>query len=212
MQCWHPTERMVLLSFVVDRVRLHLGSSIHTLHKMWIECMSWRSEGAQSSRYVKGQRTGAHMVNSSRPSRSSPAAISCAAGTPAGHAADRRPSLRRWRVFALRGGARRSPIAIDQRLRSRSGAGGCARSAAGLPRVRQADGLDTASLPAASFDLVIGNPPYGVGGAPMAARRPPARCAFCCGRWSWRGRAGTWRWCCRAACWRTSGSRRSAPS
>jgi type I restriction-modification system DNA methylase subunit len=29
----------------------------------------------------------------------------------------------------------------------------------GLPRVHQADGLDMASLPAASFDLVIGNPP-----------------------------------------------------
>src|SRR3954452_16700365 len=35
---------------------------------------------------------------------------------------------------------------------------------AGLPRVRQPDGLDPASLPDASFDLVIGNPPYGVGG------------------------------------------------
>jgi len=40
-----------------------------------------------------------------------------------------------------------------------------ALAAWGLPRVQQADGLDPASLPDASFDLVIGNPPYGVGGA-----------------------------------------------
>jgi hypothetical protein len=32
----------------------------------------------------------------------------------------------------------------------------------GLPNPRCADGLDPASLPAAAFDLVIGNPPYGI--------------------------------------------------
>lgn len=34
--------------------------------------------------------------------------------------------------------------------------------AAGLPLVRQADGLDPQSLPAGAFDLVVGNPPFGV--------------------------------------------------
>jgi hypothetical protein len=37
--------------------------------------------------------------------------------------------------------------------------------ATGLLRIRPADGLDPSSLPAQSFDLVTGNPPYGVGGA-----------------------------------------------
>jgi hypothetical protein len=46
--------------------------------------------------------------------------------------------------------------------------------AADLPLIRHADGLDPASLPAASFDLVIGNPPFGIGtadngGAPLAS-------------------------------------------
>src|SRR5690349_17657315 len=35
--------------------------------------------------------------------------------------------------------------------------------AAGPANVYHADGLDPASLPNGSFDLVIGNPPYGVG-------------------------------------------------
>jgi SAM-dependent methyltransferase len=35
-------------------------------------------------------------------------------------------------------------------------------AAAGLSGVRLADGLNRASLPAASFDLVVGNPPFGV--------------------------------------------------
>jgi predicted RNA methylase len=39
-----------------------------------------------------------------------------------------------------------------------------ALTTAGLPRIHHANGLAPASLPAASFDLVIGNPPYGVGG------------------------------------------------
>jgi predicted RNA methylase len=42
-------------------------------------------------------------------------------------------------------------------------------AAAGMARVHLADGLDPASLPAESFDLVIGNPPYGVGGAAPAS-------------------------------------------
>lgn len=37
-----------------------------------------------------------------------------------------------------------------------------ALGAAGLPNIRCADGLDPASLPDAAFDLVIGNPPFGV--------------------------------------------------
>jgi predicted RNA methylase len=44
-----------------------------------------------------------------------------------------------------------------------------ALAAAGLARIRQADGLDPASLPKGSFDLVIGNPPYGVGGSAPAS-------------------------------------------
>jgi hypothetical protein len=39
-----------------------------------------------------------------------------------------------------------------------------ALATAGLPHVRPDDGLDPANLPAGSFDLVIGNPPYGIGG------------------------------------------------
>ena len=49
---------------------------------------------------------------------------------------------------------------------------------AGLPRVRPADGLDTASLPAASFDLVIGNPPYGVGGTHNGGTAPASEVRF----------------------------------
>jgi predicted RNA methylase len=45
--------------------------------------------------------------------------------------------------------------------------------AAGLGGVRVADGLDSASLPAASFDLVIGNPPFGIA-TPWADQRPSA--------------------------------------
>src|SRR5436190_4336505 len=41
-----------------------------------------------------------------------------------------------------------------------------ALAAAGLPQMRHADGLDPSSLPAASFDLVIGNPPFGVATSP----------------------------------------------
>jgi hypothetical protein len=37
------------------------------------------------------------------------------------------------------------------------------RLVASLPHVRHADGLDPGSLPAGSFDVVIGNPPFGVG-------------------------------------------------
>jgi len=45
---------------------------------------------------------------------------------------------------------------------------------AGLPNIRCADGLDPASLPPAAFDLVVGNPPYGVAvghrdGRPLAS-------------------------------------------
>ena len=45
---------------------------------------------------------------------------------------------------------------------------------AGLPNIHCADGLDPASLPAAAFDLVVGNPPYGVAvaqrdGRPLAS-------------------------------------------
>jgi predicted RNA methylase len=41
---------------------------------------------------------------------------------------------------------------------------------AGLPNVRCADGLDSASLPAATFELVVGNPPYGVALGPHDGR------------------------------------------
>src|SRR5205085_9150596 len=53
-----------------------------------------------------------------------------------------------------------------------------ALAAAGLPRVRQADGLDAASLPDASFDLVIGNPPYGVGGTHNGGTVPASEVRF----------------------------------
>ncbi len=49
---------------------------------------------------------------------------------------------------------------------------------AGLPRVRAADGLDPASLPTASFDLVIGNPPYGVGGTHNGGTAPASEVRF----------------------------------
>jgi hypothetical protein len=47
-------------------------------------------------------------------------------------------------------------------------------NATGLPNIRRADGLDPASLPTATFDLVVGNPPYGVAvqprdGQPLAS-------------------------------------------
>jgi hypothetical protein len=47
-------------------------------------------------------------------------------------------------------------------------------TAVGLPNIRRADGLDPASLPPAAFDLVVGNPPYGVAvshrdGRPLAS-------------------------------------------
>jgi predicted RNA methylase len=44
--------------------------------------------------------------------------------------------------------------------------------AAGLPHVRRADGLDAASLPVGAFDLVIGNPPFGI--ATAGGERPMA--------------------------------------
>jgi hypothetical protein len=53
-----------------------------------------------------------------------------------------------------------------------------ALASAGLPRVRQADGLDPASLLAASFDLVIGNPPYGVGGTHNGGTAPASEVRF----------------------------------
>jgi predicted RNA methylase len=53
-----------------------------------------------------------------------------------------------------------------------------ALATADLPRVRPADGLDTASLPAASFDLVIGNPPYGVGGTHNGGTAPASEVRF----------------------------------
>ena len=49
---------------------------------------------------------------------------------------------------------------------------------AGLSHVRHADGLDPASLPAASFDLVIGNPPYGVGGTRNGGTAPASEVRF----------------------------------
>jgi hypothetical protein len=53
-----------------------------------------------------------------------------------------------------------------------------ALAASGLPRVRQADGLDPANLPAASFDLVVGNPPYGVGAARNGGTAPASEVRF----------------------------------
>jgi len=53
-----------------------------------------------------------------------------------------------------------------------------ALATASLPRVRQADGLDPASLPDASFDLVIGNPPYGVGGTHNGGTAPASEVRF----------------------------------
>jgi predicted RNA methylase len=53
-----------------------------------------------------------------------------------------------------------------------------ALATAGLLRVRYADGLDPASLPAASFDLVIGNPPYGVGGTRNGGTAPASEVRF----------------------------------
>jgi hypothetical protein len=50
--------------------------------------------------------------------------------------------------------------------------------AGGLAHVRLADGLDPAALPAASFDLVIGNPPYGVGGARNGGTEPASEVRF----------------------------------
>src|SRR5262245_5962492 len=49
-----------------------------------------------------------------------------------------------------------------------------ALAADGLPNVCYADGLDLASLPEAAFDLVVGNPPFGVAtalgdGQPLAS-------------------------------------------
>jgi hypothetical protein len=43
-------------------------------------------------------------------------------------------------------------------------------TSAGLPNIRCADGLDLASLPVAAFDLVVGNPPYGVTVTPSDGR------------------------------------------
>ncbi len=48
----------------------------------------------------------------------------------------------------------------------------------GLPNVRRADGLDTANFPAASFDLVIGNPPFGVATALGDGRAPASEVQF----------------------------------
>jgi hypothetical protein len=55
-------------------------------------------------------------------------------------------------------------------------AGGLA--AAGLARVRHADGLNPSILPAASFDLVIGNPPYGVGASRNGGTAPASEVRF----------------------------------
>jgi predicted RNA methylase len=43
-------------------------------------------------------------------------------------------------------------------------------TSAGLSNIRCADGLDPASQPAAAFDLVVGNPPYGVTVTPSDGR------------------------------------------
>jgi len=48
----------------------------------------------------------------------------------------------------------------------------------GLPRIHQADGLAPASLPTGSFDLVIGNPPYGVGGTHNGGTAPASEVRF----------------------------------
>jgi hypothetical protein len=48
----------------------------------------------------------------------------------------------------------------------------------GLPNVRRADGLDTASFLAVSFDLVIGNPPFGVATSPGDGRAPASEVLF----------------------------------
>jgi hypothetical protein len=53
-----------------------------------------------------------------------------------------------------------------------------ALAADGLASVRHADGLDPAILPAASFDLVIGNPPYGVGAARNGGTAPASEVRF----------------------------------
>ncbi|MEO7910366.1 MAG: N-6 DNA methylase [Roseiflexaceae bacterium] len=53
-----------------------------------------------------------------------------------------------------------------------------ALATAGLTRVHHADGLDQASLPAASFDLVIGNPPFGVGGMHNGGTAPASEVRF----------------------------------
>ena len=53
-----------------------------------------------------------------------------------------------------------------------------ALATADLPRIRAVDGLDPASLPAASFDLVIGNPPYGVGGTRNGGTAPASEVRF----------------------------------
>src|SRR5215213_7575256 len=53
-----------------------------------------------------------------------------------------------------------------------------ALATAGLPHVRPADGLDPASMSAASFDLVIGNPPYGVGGTRNGGTAPASEVRF----------------------------------
>jgi hypothetical protein len=50
--------------------------------------------------------------------------------------------------------------------------------AAGLPRVRSANGLDPTSLPAAAFDLVIGNPPYGIGDTRNGGTAPASEVRF----------------------------------
>ena len=71
----------------------------------------------------------------------------------------------------------RSPIAIGSAA-DLDPALADALATTGLPRVHQADGLDMASLPAASFDLVIGNPPYGVGGTRNGGTAPASEVRF----------------------------------
>jgi SAM-dependent methyltransferase len=53
-----------------------------------------------------------------------------------------------------------------------------ALAASGLPHVHHADGLDPASLPDTSFDLVVGNPPYGVGGSRNGGTAPASEVRF----------------------------------
>lgn len=53
-----------------------------------------------------------------------------------------------------------------------------ALAGAGLPGVRSADGLDPASLPAAAFDVVVGNPPFGIATTAHAARPPASEVRF----------------------------------